>query len=154
MYFGLMLSVVAALMPMSQLAKTAEQKTTPAEADCRHGGLAVAPIRVAKFYSLMGRAMPDYGMKISPLFCLLTFVITLSAGAAETADRDWLNMPERATSVRELASAFDAAGAGSIHSEKLLQDAAAATSWCSGKACMPARPMTSSMRITTTVPPG
>ena len=66
--------------------------------------------------------MPDYGMKISPLFCLLTFVITVSAGAAETADRDWLNMPERATSVRELASAFDAAGVGSPHSEKLLQD--------------------------------
>jgi hypothetical protein len=70
----------------------------------------------------MDRAMPDYGMKMSPLFCLLTFVITLSAGAAETADRDWLTMPERATSVRELASTFDAAGAGSIHSEKLLQD--------------------------------
>lgn len=61
-------------------------------------------------------------MKISPLFCLLAFVITLSAGAAETGDRDWLNMPERATSVRELASALDGAGAGSPHSEKLLQD--------------------------------
>jgi hypothetical protein len=68
--------------------------------------------------------MPDYGMKMSPLFYLLTFTFTLSAAAAETADRDWLNMPERATSVRELASAFDAAGVGSIHSEKLLQDGA------------------------------
>ena len=65
--------------------------------------------------------MPDYGMKMSPLFYLLTFAITLSA-AAETANRDWLNMPERAASVRDLANTLDAAGAGSIHSEKLLQD--------------------------------
>lgn len=69
--------------------------------------------------------MPDYGMKMSPLFYLpfmLIFATTLSA-AAETAERDWLNMPERATSARDLASALDAAGGvGSIHSEKLLQD--------------------------------
>ncbi len=66
--------------------------------------------------------MPNYGMKISPLFCLLTFAITLSAGAAGIAGRDWPNMPERASSIRELASALDAAGVGSTHSEKLLQD--------------------------------
>ena len=68
--------------------------------------------------------MPDYGMKMSPLFCLLTFAITLSVAAAETSDRDWLNMPERAASARDLASDFDSAGVGSFHSEKLLQDGA------------------------------
>jgi len=73
----------------------------------------------------MSRAVPDYGMKISPLFCLsylLLFAMTLSAGAAGIADRDRLNMPEQASSIRELASTLDAAGVGSIHSEKLLQD--------------------------------
>ncbi len=61
-------------------------------------------------------------MKISPLVCLVTFVFTLSAAAAESAGRDWPNMPELATSARDLASAFDAAGPASFHSEKFLQD--------------------------------
>ena len=60
-------------------------------------------------------------MEMPPLFCLLTFVITLSAAAAETAGRDWLNMPDRAASAGDLGRGFDAGG-GSIHSEKLLQD--------------------------------
>ena len=63
-------------------------------------------------------------MKMSPLFCLFTFAITLSAAAAEISDRDWLNMPARAASARDLASSFDAAGGDSFHSEKLLQDGA------------------------------
>jgi hypothetical protein len=63
-------------------------------------------------------------MKIPPLFHLLTFGIALSVAAAETPDRDWLNMPERAASARDLASAFDAIGDGSTHSERLLQDGA------------------------------
>lgn len=71
--------------------------------------------------SSMSRAMPNYGMKTSPLFCLFTLVVTLSAAAAQAADRDWLNMPDRAASAGDLARAFDARD-GSIHSEKLLQD--------------------------------
>jgi hypothetical protein len=61
-------------------------------------------------------------MKIRPLFYLFTFVMALSVAAAETTDRDWLNMPERAASARDLGSAFDAIGTGSPHSERLLQD--------------------------------
>ncbi len=56
-------------------------------------------------------------MKIFPLLYLIIFALTSSASARS----GWLNMPERAASPRELASAFDA-GAGFNHSEALLQD--------------------------------